>query len=156
MAFYQSKELTERRPALNPRSASEVVSVRAEFDLSAVLALNDLIEMAILPANCVPVDFVLDCDDISTAADVTLDVGVMAGTVGDTTPGNRTTGAEVFAASTVGQAGGLVRPTLKTATRIAPATVDRAIGIKVAAAATATATGKIGLTMFYRSARYGG
>ena len=156
-AFFQSKQIKEGGPIVTPQSAHDLVSVRGEFSLAAALVINDLIEMVVLPAGCVPVDYILDSDDLDTGGPtITLDVDLLAGTVGDTTLANRTiAGAKIFAASTVAQASaGSVRPTLATAFRIAPdMTVDRSIGILVKAAPTTGATsGKIGLTVLYRPA----
>jgi len=153
-SLFQSKNVAQNGPVLTPEGANDVVAVRAEYSLAAALVINDLIEMVVLPANCVPVDFILDADDLDTGTPtITFDVDLLAGTPGDTVLANRTiAGAVIFAASTVAQAGGLVRPTLVTALRIAPdKALDRSIGILVKAApATGTTTGKIGLTMLYR------
>ena len=137
-------------PSIVPERASDVVAVRNTVAISKVAEVGDTYEMVILPANCVVVDMILDSDDISTAADVTMDVGIMAGSPYAATLANRTGGKEFFDASTVGQAGGVVRPTLKGAFRVAPTKEDRSIGIKMAAVATATAVGTIGLTVLYR------
>jgi hypothetical protein len=48
----------------------EVVACRAEFVLSADLAVNDIIEMMQLPAGHVPVDLILDTDDLGTTGAV--------------------------------------------------------------------------------------
>ena len=154
--FYQTNTGKGTHP-MPSGSESDVLSVRAEFSLSGALVINDVIEALILPADHVPVDFILDSDDVDTngAPAVTYDVGVMSGTPGVKDLA-RTVGTEVFSASTLGQAGGVARPTLTSAFRIAPSAADRSIGILIhAAPATSATTGKIGLTMLYRPARYG-
>jgi hypothetical protein len=154
-ALFQSKQLAAFQPGLVPDGANDLVAVRNEVAISKVAEVGDLYEMVILPAQCSVVDVIIDSDDISTAADVTMDVGIMAGEVYDTTLANRTTGTEFFAASTIGQAGGVARMTAKGGLRVAPTKADRSIGIKMAAAATATNTGTIGLTVIYRPAIHG-
>jgi hypothetical protein len=135
-----------------PTSAdgAEVLAVRATYSLAAALAAGDIVQMMPLPAGFVPVDFILDSDDLDTNGTPTIafDVGLI-----DT---NGNVGQEVFAATPVAQAGGVVRPTAKTAFRVAPSDSDRMIAIKVATGpATGTTSGIIGLTMKYRTSVYG-
>jgi len=138
---------------------SDVIAVRMEYSLAAALALNDVIEMGPLPADHVPVDCVLDADDLDTngAPTITLSVGILnAGKTAISTAA-ADGGAAWIAASTVAQAGGLVRPTVSAITRVAPdAANDRPMGVLVAAGpATGAATGKVGLTVMYRASSYG-
>jgi hypothetical protein len=138
------------RPIPTNAEGAEVLSVRATYALAAALAANDIVQMMPLPAGFVPVDFILDSDDLDTGGSPTiaLDVGLI-----DT---NGNVGHEVFAASTVAQAGGVARPTATTAFRIAPSDSDRMVAIKVATGpATGATSGTIGLTMKYRPSTYG-
>lgn len=137
--------------APTPDAAGELCSYRATITLTtAQETLGQIIEMGPLPAGCDLVDAILDADDLdSGVAAITLDVGVMSGTAG-VSDGARTCGAEVFSASTVAQAGGVVRPTLASAFRIARSDTDRGIGVKLAAAPGTAAAGTIGLTLIYR------
>ncbi|HRO00343.1 MAG TPA: hypothetical protein PLX43_02375 [Nitrobacter sp.] len=137
--------------APTPDNAGEVVSYRAEIDLATSdLTLNNIIEMGPLPGDCDLVDVILDTDDLdSGTAAITLDVGIMSGDFG-VSSGSRTCGAEIFSASTVAQAGGVVRPTLATAFRIARSHVDRGIGVKIKAAPDTPQAGTLGLTVIYR------
>src|SRR4030065_2182990 len=59
---------------------SGVIAVRMQHSIAAVLALNDVIYMGDLPANHVPVDFMLDSDDVSAGADVVMAVGIINAT----------------------------------------------------------------------------
>lgn len=138
-----------------PDCAGDVVVNRYEADLASTplkgvtLAVNDIIDMGIIPASSVPVDVIIDSDDLDTGGSPALafDVGVITGTPGDAV-GSRTCGAEFFSASTLAQAGGVARTSLKTAFRIAPAGFDRSIGIKItAAAATQATSGKLGVSL---------
>lgn len=141
--------------APTPGGAGEVVSYRATIDLATGdLTLNNIIEMGPLPAGCVLVDAILDTDDLDSGTPaITLDVGIMNGDFGALTDadGNaRTCGAEILSAVTTAQAGGVVRPTLKTAYRIDRSDVDRGIGLKIKAAPGTAAAGTVGLTVIYR------
>lgn len=134
-----------------PDNAATVVGHRFTAAIPATgdgTALNDIIEMAQIPAGCRVLDMILDSTDLDTGGPtITLDVGIMSGDWGDPDPA-RTCGAEFFAASTVAQAGTAARPTLATAFRTGVATNHRSIGVKIAAAATAKAAGTIGLTVY--------
>lgn len=152
MALYQSKWATRQRITPNSGCAGAEVAQLFEYTLSAAeaLAANDIIELAVLPAGNVVTDAILVCDDLDTSGSATLafDVGLMSGEVGDT--GARTCGAELFAASTLGQAGGVARATLASAFTIAPSDKDRSIGVKVKAAPATQANGaKLRLLLKY-------
>ena len=126
-----------------PHRAGEVTTVRAEFALSAALVINDTIDAVVVPAGHVVTDMVLTTDDLDTngAPAVTLDVGIKGG---DTD--------QFFAASTVAQAGGVVRPTVKTAFRDVATTSDRVVQILVKAAPATSATeGAITLLVSYQA-----
>lgn len=141
--------------APTPANAGETVSYRAEIALATGdETLNNIIEMGPLPAGCELVDVILDSDDLDTGTPaITLDVGIMNGDFGallDSVGSARTCGAEIFSGSTVAQAGGIARPTLKTAVRIARSNVDRSIGVKIPVIPATAAAGTIGLTVIYR------
>ncbi|MHB8727580.1 MAG: hypothetical protein ACYC9K_00920 [Sulfuricaulis sp.] len=136
---------------------SEELAVRVEFDLSAALVLNDIIEMLVLPADHVIRDWIVDSDDLDSngAPTIAFNAGIMSGTPG-TVDLARTVGTEIMAADVLPQAGGVKRPTVVGAFRVAPASTDRSIGIKVSTGpATGAATGKVGITLMYSPARYG-
>ena len=128
--------------------SGSVVSKRATVAVPATAAANDIFEMIPVPGGHRVVDVILDSDDLDTngSPTITLDVGFMSGTPGDNDSA-RTVGTEFFSASTVAQAGGVARPTLKGALRDTPSDAERAIGIKVAAAGTTKAAGTVGLTV---------
>lgn len=146
----QSEHAKGRIPVATANQAGVLACAVFEYNLKAALAANEVIEMGALPANATLVDAILDTDDLdthATAPTITLDVGLLSGTAGEDDDA-RTCGNEVFAASTVAQAGGAVRVTKQL--RVAQTAADRGIGVKVAAAPAAGATtGKIRLTVFY-------
>lgn len=147
--FYKTDWTKGKRPTPEAVQAGVVAFETFEFALTGALAVNDVIEMGILPANNRIVDAMLDSDDLDTGGTpaITLDVGIMSGEVGDTSL-SRTVGTELYTASTVARAGGMERTS--KAQRLAPTNADRSIGVKVAAGPAAGATtGKIRLTVFY-------
>lgn len=143
--------------AAYPDCAGDIVVNRYELDLASgvlkgvTLGVGDIIDMGVIPANSQVVDIIIDSDDLDSNASpaIVFDVGVMSGNPGDT--GTRTCGAEFFSGSTLAQAGGVARTTLKTAFRVAPVATDKSVGLKVTtAAATQPATGKLGISVHVR------
>lgn len=132
-----------------PSEAGDVCAKRATIALTVAPVADDIFEMLMIPAGCRPIDIILDSDDLDTGTPaIAFDVGIMSGTPGkaDIT---RTVGSEFMAASTVGYAGTVARPTLKTAFRVAKSDTERAIGLKCTTAAATFAAGTIGLTLIY-------
>lgn len=155
MALKQTEHATGQICAPTPCGAGDVVSYRASIALATGdLTLNQIIEMGPLPANCDLVDVILDTDDLdSGSAAIALDAGIMDGEVGellDDSGDARTVDASILSAVTTAGAGGVVRPTLATAFRIARSDVDRSIGIKIHTAPATAQAGTIGLTVIYR------
>lgn len=156
MALKQSTQVTNKEPV--PSAAgNEPVILIGDYTVPAGLALNDVIEMVVLPAGYVPVDEIVATDDIDSngAPTITLDSGLISGVAG-AVDNARVCGSEAFAASNVGQAGGIARPTKKDFAFIAPADTDRGMGLKLAAAAATLVVGaKIRMTVLARPAQRG-
>lgn len=138
-------------------TGSEVVAVREEISLAANPGVGDILAMLDLPADHVPVDAILDADDLDTngAPTVTLDVGVLNAAKDNIDVTAASGGGKWITASTVGQAGGLVRPTTKEITRVQASSANRKVGVRVNAASATFAAGKVGLTLMYRAAHFG-
>ncbi|AFN39121.1 virion structural protein [Burkholderia phage BcepMigl] len=153
MTILQSLWATGQRMTPTADCYGDEVAQLFEFSLPATaLAANDIIELAILPANHAPSDAILVADDLDSggAPAIVFDVGVMSGDVGDKVSA-RTCGNELFSASNVGQAGGTARATLASAFTIAPSDKDRSIGVKITTAAQAqVANAKLRLLLKYR------
>lgn len=132
--FYQSDFILKRTPA-SIESGPCTVTTRTVFAVKAALAVNDIIEALVLPADHVLQGAVLDADDLDVNATplLTLDVGIMSGGVG-LIDLNRTVGTHCFSGDTVGQAGGVSTSALRTVRAQMPVSYDRSIGIKVKAA----------------------
>lgn len=154
MTILQSPWATRQRNTCAADCAGEEVAQMFEFTLPATaLAAGDIIELGVLPANNAPSDAILVSDDLDSggAPAIAFDVGIMSGVVGDK-DSVRTCGNELFAASNVGQAGGVARATAASAFTIAATDNDRSIGVKITTAAQAQIAGaKLRLLLKYRA-----
>ncbi|MFN8760254.1 MAG: hypothetical protein ACK5XA_15775 [Tagaea sp.] len=159
MSVYRaSSQISSRQPAITADGAKDLVAVQSVFTLSGALGLNNVIEMMVLPAGHKLVDAILESTDLDTGGSpaITLSVGTMAGTPYDPTFASRGVTANVIAASTIGQAGGVARAAVAGFSTIAGQDTDRSIGVLVAAGpATGAATGTISLTIMYRPIVHG-
>ena len=136
----QSKQVAAFKYATAPTDGDDLTPIIGDFVVPSTLALNDVIEMGILPAECVPVDLILTAEDIDTGATLTLNAGLISGTAG-LVDNTRTCGADFLSASTVGQTGGVARMDQKAGGLITATTADRGWGLKVAAAAAGVTAG---------------
>lgn len=154
MAFANSNDyLTGRKPVPFP-AGGEVVAVRYPITLATGdLAENDIGEVGILPAGCVPVALFVDSDDLDSNANpaVAMSVGVLNAAGNDLSTDAADGGAVWGAAITVAQAGGQVAVVSKALSRVAAASSDRKLGVKVTTAAATAASGVLGLTLLYRA-----
>lgn len=114
---------------------------------------GDIIDIGTLPAYHTVSDMILVPDDLDTNGSpaMTLDVGIMSGTPGDTVTA-RTCGAEFFSAATGAQTATVLRPTLATAFKVLPTEADRSIGVKIALQAATAAAGRIRVRVFMHAA----
>lgn len=147
-----SRVLVAQAVALNvvpdPCGAYETKTMHSRLALDTVaLVINAVLDMAVLPAECVPVGVEVATDDLDSNGTplITLDCGLITGRPGDDVFANRVCGNEAFAASTVGQAGGVARHAKAAFLRVPAQPVDRSVGLKVAAApATAVVAASLG------------
>lgn len=152
----QSTEVTRKDPVISA-NGYEPIAIVGNYTVGAALAADHVVEMVILPAGYVPVDFVYATEDLDSDGTpaITLDAGLISGTAGSA-DNARTCGNEAFAASTVGQAGGIARPTKAAFALIAPTDADRGFGVKVGTAADVLVAGaKMRLTLIARPAIFG-
>lgn len=150
MPIFKSLFVTGHKP-VPVVDCSDVVAYRAEVSLPATLAAGDVIQIGSLPADHLLADFIVDSDDLDGGAALSLDFGVFnpAGTAIST---DLKDGGGSLLTTTVGQGGGIARPTSKAFTRIEPETTNRSIGLIVGTAAATPVAGKIGVTVFLRTA----
>lgn len=134
MSLKQSDVVLRRQPA-RIEAGPCVVSMRVVVPIKEALASGDIIEMLVLPADCVIVDAVIDADDLDSNGTPALayDVGIMSGPVGQK-DASRTVSNQLFAGATTGQAAGAARATARTAFTVEPKPVDRSIGLKITTA----------------------
>jgi hypothetical protein len=113
------------------------------------LALNETMQMVPLPAGCVPVDVILDTDDLDSSTGIVLAVGILTSALSDLESGQN-----FITGSTIAQTGGIARMDQKAGGRLAVNnTTTRYVGVKVTTAATGTkAAGTVGVTLIYRNA----
>lgn len=155
---FQSRQVATGLPPITACGADDLVAAQAVFTVTEALEINDVFDLIVLPAGHKLVDAILDVTDLDTGGSpaLTLSVGTLAGTPGDTVLANRTASENVIAASTVGQAGGVARAAVAGFTDIAPQDTDRSIGVLCKAAPQTGATsGTIRLTVFYRAQVFG-
>jgi hypothetical protein len=133
-------------------------------------AQNDVIEMAWLPAGCVPVDFLLYCDDFSSGTDITVKAGVMTGAVGDVTRALSTVGeellpsgaqfmrAQIAARNGVAVTNYITLASIKVFQSLTASTSERSIGIGIVGANASVTSGSIRtiiLDLWYRQESHG-
>lgn len=144
MALKQSQHALGQQPTPIP-VGSQLCACRMSYTLTADLAVNDIIHMGFLPANCVPVDAILDTDNLGASS--TVHVGLLTDAKDNITGSNWMTSAATYAATGCrADAAGLL-----AMARVAGSNSHRAVGIKVGVDTTAT-SGTIGLTLLYRPA----
>lgn len=144
MAILTATAASAQQPSITPDGAGELYSVRGSLTLPSTLALNDIVELVKLPADCVPCDFIIDTDSLA-ASGLAMSVGFTAGTV-----------AEMRVATAIANgAAAIVRNDSVLLPRIAPTGAERTVGVKVTTAGTTPAAGIFGFTLRYRGARYG-
>lgn len=149
----QSVQVAAKKPSISA-NGFEPITLVGDYTTVAGIIINDVIEMVNLPAGYVPVEAWLLSEDLDSNGTplVTLDLGVISGTAGAADDA-RTCGNEGFAASTVGQAGGVASPNKAAFGLLAPTTADRGLGVKIAAAAATLVVGaKLRLTVLARPA----
>lgn len=135
----------------------EPIAIVGDFVVPAGLVATDVIEMGILPAGYVPLSTVVladDCDSNGTPL-FALNAGLISGAP-RALDNTRTCGTEIFAASTVGQAGGTALGTNAAFGFLAPSDTHRSFGLGVSAsAATLTVGARLRMTVLARPALNG-
>lgn len=129
-------------------SAGEVICERFSIVIPAGTnpAVNDVIEIAGLPAFHSIVDATVVVDNLATTA---LDIGLVSGTFGENN-GARTCGNELFAAQAAASQLS-ARMSKVVGFRMAPYAVDIGIGLKVLTAGFTGSGQVIDLILYYRA-----
>jgi len=153
MVNWQTDYAKGIRPVPTPQGG-EVVSIRAAVAVTTALASADIIEFAELPHDCVPVDFVLDVDDMDSGAALAISVGLLNTGKTDLSTAAADGGAVWIATSSAAQTGVIARPTTKSLWRVTPATSDRMVGAKITTVAATAVAGTIAGVLSYRASHY--
>lgn len=159
MATIKSEYASGVLPAPIP-VAQEVLSVKASVSLAAAdLLAGNVIDLAVLPADCVPVGYVLSSTDLDTGTPaVTLDFGIL-NAAGDAISTDAVDGGDEWLdGSTLGQAGGIALHTASKAAydvlgAVQATDEDRKVAVVIAVAPNAAATtGTVGVELLYKAA----
>lgn len=145
-----SKFSSGQLPVVTGDCAGDVIVNEYFIDVTAAqIDANNMFDLGPLPAYHTVVDMILVPDDLDTGGSpaLTLDVGLLSGTVGDDVS-NRTIGAEFFSASNAGQTGTAARMSLASGFKVKPTEADRSIGVKVVTDAATAAAGRIRALVF--------
>jgi len=138
MATYKSTQVTDQMPIPSHGLASYVNSQRFVVTLGAAITTADVLQFGYLPKFARVLDMILKATDVDTGATPAITLNV--GDAGDPD--------RFFAASTAGQAGGVVRMSAATGFNVR---FDDGVLITGAAAVNpaAGAAGSLELTVFY-------
>lgn len=160
---YNSDKVTNKKhlPSASPHSSRETHVVITKTVLDNTVATGDLIGLAILPANCIPVDIAVYCDPLESGGPTgSFDVGILNSDGDDLVPNSL-----MIDGSTVMQAGGIARMddyecVFEPATWLAEATspalaVEKTILMKIIAEATTQVAGDVYCKLEYRAAENG-
>ena len=152
MTVYSTNLISTRVPPVAPAQAGIVHCAYGETDnISAALAADDIIKLAVLPARCLPVDLIVDSDDLDSNATPTL---VMSAGILNSAGDDLETEL-LISGSDVGQAGGIARMDSGLAYTNVVSDSDRTVAIKVGTGAATANTGKIRACFMYRAVEYG-
>lgn len=159
MAKIQTKYASGKLPMPIP-VAQENLSIYVELDVTAAqIEAGNVFDMLILPADCIPVGYVLtatDMDSNGTPA-LTLDLGILNDAETAISTDAADGGDEWIDGSTVGQAGGIALHTASKALydvvkSVQASDEDRHVAVVVSVDAATAAAGTIGLELTYRAA----
>lgn len=130
----------------------ELVAVRHEVSVDDTLADGDFAVLGVLPAGHILVDAYVDVDDLDTHG--TPEIVFSAGVLDDgEEPTEIVENKAIMTLLTTAQAGGIGRADEKVIYRFPVALTDTYFGVEITTtAATAAASGKIGMTLIYRRA----
>lgn len=151
MAIYIANMAGEKAPAKSPHSAGEVYVSDGYIDLVTALEADDLVQLCILPPKCIPLDFVLESEDLDTGTTLTLTAALMLRSGTDIL-----TNYNFFVDADVGQAGGIkakewIAASFDNLRAIYSDTVEALVALKVTGAPTGGGVGAVRGMLTYRS-----
>jgi len=152
MSYFESETVKGGRPEAYPVQAGVIYCSSGKYTVGDTFTTGDLVGIAVLPAGCVGVDFILGSDDIDSGTANKLTVGILNENATDLIAGS-----DFITESTVGQTGGIARA--DKLNLMSGIDVDndnaRIIAIKNATAAGTAVAGTLYGTLLYRAVEYG-
>lgn len=132
----ETKYAAKVASTVTARSEIGVNAITGTYEWAEALEVNDIVQMVKVPKGAKIIDVILGTDDLDTATGNTLSVG------------DGTTADRFITASTVSQAGGIVRMSNIGGMGYVY-TADDTIDIKVIAVGTSATSGTMVLTVLY-------
>lgn len=132
--------------------AQEVLSAKAKVTLTTgQLALNNVLSMVVLPADCVPVGYVLNSGDLDSNGTPLIQLGFGVLNADETA-----IATSLITGSTIAQAGGIVLHTASKAAydalgAITSSDKDRMIGVVISTAAATAQAGFVEVELLYKA-----
>lgn len=140
-------------PVPSIHSAGEVHVAEGKYDTLGSEVVDDIIKLHKIPAGCIPIDCRLECDELDSGTAVVVELALMELGASDVLANS-----QMILASTVAQAGGVVRmDQLSTAVRaVLEVSVDvqRFVALKITTGATGAQVGRIKSSVLFRAAEY--
>jgi len=161
MALHKSTQVKNRLPIPSASGANDLVPIFGDFTIPAGFASGDVVEFGGLPLNYVPVDLIVDHEDLGGT--MTANFGLLSGEY-DSNDGARTCGAQFISASDLSTAAGIKRMSAAGGGRLAPATEASVIaggaktrgwGAVFSTVTTPTVGAKVRATLLVRPAAEG-
>jgi hypothetical protein len=150
MALHKAIQVINRLPLPSADGATGVIAIVGDWTVPANTATGDVVEMGGLPAGYVPVDVIVDPQDLGGT--FVADLGLLTGAFNGPAP--RLCGNQFAAAVDLGTAG-IKRATSTGAGRIAPAEQDRGVGFALTNVVGPSVGTVVRLTMLARPAYEG-
>ena len=147
MAILKSTRVANKYTVPTADRNIELIPIFADYTLTGAEATGDVLEMVPLPAMMVPVDVIVDSDDLAGTT-FTANVGLLTGNYDAT--GARTCGAEFMSGKALGAAAAINRMDVAGGGRIAPTANDRGVGLALTTVTGPTAGAKVRLTLLCR------
>ena len=153
---------SQRVSGVNPQPApisNEVITMRERVVLTAAqLLLNNVIEIAFLPANCLPVGYKIRTDSLDSNATktITFDVGIINAAENAVSVLPADGNAKWVVGSTLAQAGGLLLDTASAASYkipgdVLPLSTNRIFGLAITAVPATAVGGMVEVEFSYKA-----
>lgn len=119
---------------------------------TAAPTANDTQELAVLPAGCVPVDYLIAVPDLDTGSTVTFSLGFLNTGKTDLSTAAAEGGAVLASAKTTAQAGGVLTPESEVLLKVTPVDYDRYLAVKYTGTFAGWQSGTWRVALKYRPA----